>query len=295
MADRVERYEIDVEDVEYLRHGERPLFARVYKPRGDGPFPLVVDVHGGAWCRKDRTSDVATDDALAKSGAVAVALDFRMPPEAKYPASLIEINYGVRWCKAHATEFGSRSDKVALLGVSSGGHQALLTALRPTDPRYSSIRLQEAPELDAAVPCLVLCWPVVDPLRRYAHAQQLKRDGNKFGAQWAAAHDAFWAGEVEMAEGNPNLALERGEPVRMPSLLYLQGTADIAHPVVSREEFIARYRKAGGEVELHLFEGMGEAFITNDPTASESVRALEKIVEFVHRKLGRNASAAEAE
>ena len=80
MSAIAERYDIEVQDVEYLRHADKPLLARVYKPRGKGPFPLVVDVHGGAWCRKDRTSDVATDEALARSGAVAVALDFRMPP-----------------------------------------------------------------------------------------------------------------------------------------------------------------------------------------------------------------------
>ena len=285
MSETVERFEIDVEDVEYLRHAGQPLHARVYRPRGKGPFPLIVDVHGGAWCRKDRTSDVATDEALARSGAVAVALDFRMPPAAGYPASLMDINYAVRWCKAHAAEFASRSDKVALLGVSSGGHQALLTAMRPTDSRYASIPLPDAPRLDASVPCLVLCWPVVDPLARYFHARELRRGGNELGAQWTAAHEAFWASEAEMAEGNPKLALERGEPVRTPPVLYLQGTADIAHPVVSRQEFIASYRKAGGRVELHLFEGVGEAFITADPAAPQSVAAIEKIVEFVHREL----------
>src|SRR5215212_4877108 len=120
MPDTIQSYEIEVTDVEYLRHGDKPLLARVYQPRGEGPFPLIVDVHGGAWCRKDRMSDVTTDEALARSGAVAVSLDFRMPPEAKYPASLQDINYAVRWCKANAGKFGARADKVALLGVSSG-------------------------------------------------------------------------------------------------------------------------------------------------------------------------------
>ena len=62
------RYEIDVEDIEYFRHGDQPLLARVYKPRGTGPFPLIIDLHGGAWCKKDRTSDAGTDEPLAKSG-----------------------------------------------------------------------------------------------------------------------------------------------------------------------------------------------------------------------------------
>ena len=50
-------HEFDVQDVEYLRHGDKPLLARVFKPRGEGPFPAVVDLHGGAWCNGSRTTD----------------------------------------------------------------------------------------------------------------------------------------------------------------------------------------------------------------------------------------------
>jgi hypothetical protein len=42
-------YEFDVEDVEYLRHGDKPLLARVFRPRGEGPFAALVECHGGAW------------------------------------------------------------------------------------------------------------------------------------------------------------------------------------------------------------------------------------------------------
>jgi len=151
------RYEIDVEDVEYLRHGAKPLLARVYKPRGTGPFPLVIDLHGGAWCKKDRTSDAGTDEPLARSGVVVVALDFRMPPEAKYPASLQDINYAIRWCKARAEALKARPDRVGILGVSSGGHQAMLTAMRPHDSRYAALALDGQPDIAAAVQCVVLC------------------------------------------------------------------------------------------------------------------------------------------
>jgi fermentation-respiration switch protein FrsA (DUF1100 family) len=88
-----------------------------------------------------------------------------------------------------------------------------------------------------------------------------------------------------MAEGNPTLALERGESIERPPVLYLQGTADLAHPKASRDQFIASYRKAGGRVDLHLFEGVGEAFITNDPTSPQALDAVEKIIEFVHREM----------
>jgi len=41
-------YEFDVDDIEYLRHGDKPLLARVYKPRGEGAFPALVECHGGS-------------------------------------------------------------------------------------------------------------------------------------------------------------------------------------------------------------------------------------------------------
>ena len=278
------RYEIDVEDVEYIRHGNKPLLARIYKPRGTGPFPLIIDLHGGAWTKKDRMSDVATDEGLAKSGVTVVSLDFRMPPQAKYPASIADVNYAIRWCKARATELKTRPDRIGILGVSSGGHQAMLSAMRPNDPRYAALPGKAG--IDASVRCVVLCWPVIDPLGRYEYAKQKRDSGDaKHANEWITAHDQYWADEAEMAEGNPTRALERGEKVTMPPVLYLQGTADPAHPRPNLDRFVAAYRKAGGRVELHMFEGMSQAFISEDPTHPNSLAAIEKIIEFVHREI----------
>ena len=280
------RHEITVEDVEYLRHGDKPLLARVYKPRGTGPFPLIVDLHGGAWCGKDRTTDAGTDEPLAKSGVVVVSLDFRMPPDAGYPASLVDVNYAIRWCKARARALYTRPDLVGILGVSSGGHQAMLTAMRPRDPRYAALPVPSRRGIDASVRAAVLCWPVIDPLGRYQYARENQSGPlQKQADNWISCHDRYWKDEAAMAEGNPTLALERGEKIEMPPVLYLQGTVDIAHPAPNRDRFIANYRRAGGRVELHLFEGVGEAFITNDPTAPASLWAIDKIIEFVHREI----------
>ena len=62
------RCEIDVRDIEYRRHGGAALLARLYRPRGDGPFPALVEVHGGAWASGDRLNNAPLDAALAKSG-----------------------------------------------------------------------------------------------------------------------------------------------------------------------------------------------------------------------------------
>ncbi len=282
-------YAIDVTDIEYLRHGDKPLLARLYKPRGTGPFPIIVDLHGGAWCKKDRMADAGTDEPLAKSGVIVVALDFRMPPDAGYPASLADVNYAIRWCKAHAAEWNGRADRVGVLGVSSGGHQAMLAAMRPADMRYAALPLAGKSAVDAKVHCAVMCWPVIDPLGRYQYAKAAQKGNDeklkKSADEWVVCHDKYWGSEAAMTEGNPTLALERGEKTDLPPVLYLQGTADIAHPKPNRDQFIASYRKAGGRVDLHLFEGVGEAFITNDPTSQAARDAIERIVEFVHREM----------
>ena len=68
------------------------LGSRVFiNPKDTGPFPTIVDVHGGAWHNGDRTNNAGIDRALAAKGIVVAALDFRQPPEAGYPASICDI------------------------------------------------------------------------------------------------------------------------------------------------------------------------------------------------------------
>jgi acetyl esterase len=280
------RYEIDVTDVEYIRHGNKAFLARVYTPKGKGPFPLIIDIHGGAWTKKDRMADEGTDAPLAKTGVVVASLDFRMPPaDPGFPASMQDINYAVRWFKSRAAEFNVDPNRVGILGVSSGGHQAMLTAMRPNDVRFAA--LPGPAGVDASVKCAVMCWPVIDPLGRYEYAKGLLGgQHDKHAKNWIESHDLWWASLEAQAQDNPTRLLERGEKAQMPNVIYLQGTADLAHPVPNRERFIAAYRKAGGKVDLHLFEGVGEAFITNDPNSPQAKEAVEKIIEFVHRELG---------
>src|SRR5512138_768758 len=128
------RFEVEVKDVEYQQQAGKAWLARVYRPIGTGPFPTVVDVHGGAWNNGDRTNDTLINQALAASGILTVAIDFRQPPEAGYPASVQDMNLAIRWLKVHAAEYGG-TDKVGALGVSSGGHLVLLGGVRPRDAR----------------------------------------------------------------------------------------------------------------------------------------------------------------
>lgn len=282
-------YEVKVEDVEYIRHAGTPYLARLYRPQGTGPFPIMVELHGGAWCRSDRLGDKVIHEALAKSGVIVAALDWRQPPAAPYPASFQDIHYAIRWLKSKATELGGRADMVGSMGNSSGGHQAMLLAMRPFDPRYGALPAPAgAKGEDATVRAVIMCSPVIDPLGRYHYAKELKAKGQPYPPlvdEVLPCHDAYWQTEDAMAEGAPALALEKGEKMQLPPVLYLQGTEDIAHPRPQLDRFVAAYRKAGGVVDLELFDGEGQGFIMRKVGSPASNRALEMIAEFTHKQI----------
>jgi acetyl esterase/lipase len=290
-------HEIEVNDIEYLRHGDSPLLARIFKPRGTGPFPTIVELHGGAWCLGDRLQDTGINERLARAGIVVAALDFRLPPIASYPGSVTDINYGIRWVKARAGELATRPNMVCTFGISSGGHQAMLLGMRPRDSRYASIPLAGNSSIDATVRGVILGAPVIDPLGRYRYAKQLKESGKtypEFVDLVLPLHDKYWQTEDAMAEGSPVRALERGEKAELPPVLYIQDSRDIVHPRPQLERFVELYRKAGGQVDLELSEGAGDAFAPRnppaglrhlakvDPASPSAMRVVDKMVAFVH-------------
>jgi acetyl esterase/lipase len=282
MADAVAvpaRFEIEVRDLTYQQQDGAPLLARLYRPIAAGastpPFPALIDVHGGAWASGDRLNNAPLDEALAKSGIVVLAIDFRMPPLWRYPASIADVNLATRWLKTHAGEFGSRRELVGGLGTSSGGHQLLLSVLRPEEPRYAALPLDEAPAEDALLPYIVLCWPISDPLARY---RMVREKGN---TRLVEAHDAYWPSEAAMAEGNPQLIVAGGGPAALPPAIVVQGTGDDNVTPNMADRFAAAYHARGGRLALHKFAGQPHTFIMRDPAGEASRQATELIRDFV--------------
>jgi acetyl esterase len=269
-----------IEDVEYQRQGGRALLARLYRPAGAGPYPAVVQVHGGAWVNKDRTDNDFIARAFAESGILVASLDFRMPPEAPYPASLVDINLGIRWLKARARLYGSRPDWVGTMGTSSGGHQVLLAAMRPDDARYAALPLAEAAQIDARVAFVISAWGVLDPLLRYHLARQA---GN---AELVENHHAFWADEAAMSEGSPPAILDRGEKVVLPPALVFGGDKDEWVPLETMHRLVNGWKQAGGEVELQLYPGAGHGFMTGKPDAPYARPAIERMQAFIRKHTG---------
>ncbi len=79
------QYEVKSWDVEYRQDPVRTLMARIYQPQGTGPYPVLLDVHGGAWNAQDRGANALVDRQLAASGVLVVAIDLRLASEAPLP------------------------------------------------------------------------------------------------------------------------------------------------------------------------------------------------------------------
>jgi acetyl esterase/lipase len=264
-----------IEDLPYAETGEGPLLARLYRPHGAGPFPAVVDIHGGAWTSGDRTQNVAFAAPLAAAGILVASLDFRMPPAKRYPEAVADINLGIRWLKSRADAFHIRNGSVGGFGTSSGGHQILLAAMRPDDPRYAALPLPGFPEIDARLDFVISGWGVLEPRLRYRLARER---GNQ---HFLDAHHAYWGDEVAMAEGSPPLILERGETAALPPALVFQGTDDEWVPMATTQAFAAAWRKAGGEMQLELLPGARHSFFREDQNGANARKAIAVTRDFI--------------
>jgi len=267
---------LEVFEVPFRRTARgRQLVARVYQPLGAGPFPALLDLHGGAWNNKDRFANETMDRAVAASGVLVAAIDLTLAPEAPYPASVQDANYGVRWLKWKAAEWGGDASSVGILGSSTGGHVAQLVGMRPADTRYGAIALPEAPQLDASVRYVATRSPISDPYTRFLQAEKMKR------AEMMQSTRTYWQPWEAIHEGNPQEMLQRGEKVSLPPMLIMQGALDDNVLPAFQEKFAAAYRAAGGECRLELFEGCGHLWI--DTPGPQTDRAHAMVKQFIAR------------
>lgn len=264
MYDPKAKLEVDVSEVPFRRNSAgRQLMARVYQPRGKGPFPVLLDLHGGAWYRKDRTANEPMDRAVAASGMLVVAIDMTLAGEAPYPASVDDARRGVRWLKETAREWNGDAAKLGILGSSSGGHIAQLIAMRP------------AP--GASVAYVATRSPISDPYARFQQAEKTKRE------HLITASKTYFQPWETIFEGNPQKILDRREATALPPMLIMQGGLDENVLPALQEKFAASYRAAGGDCELHVFEGCEHEWVAQPGPQTERAHAMAKA--FIARHL----------
>jgi acetyl esterase len=272
------KVELAVSEVELRRNSAgRVLMARIYQPKGSGPFPTVLDLHGGAWNGKNRLAEEPMDRALAASGLLVVAVDMTLAPEAPYPACVQDANFAVRWLKANAATWSGDTSKIGVYASSSGGHVAELLAMRPRDPRYNSIALAAAPNVDATIAYVAMRSPISSTFARFENAE---RRGN---ANMMKNNKVFFNPWETIHESNPLEILERGEKVNLVPYLIMQGALDDNMLPEAQEKFVSAYKSAGGACDYQLFANSVHEWVAEPGPQTDKARETVKL--FIARQL----------
>ncbi len=124
-------------DVTYTTGASGPLRADVYIPRGDGPFPGIVFIHGGGWKDGNRNQMLPLIKALAEDGFVGFTIEYDVDP-VHFPASFHESLAAVAFFRAHAAEYRLDAARIAVAGSSAGGELAALVALDPEEAAFDN-------------------------------------------------------------------------------------------------------------------------------------------------------------
>ena len=275
------KFELKVSEVEYRRTAQgRSLMARIYQPLGARPFPVVLDLHGGAWNFKDRHAEEPFDRALASAGALVVAVDLTLAPEAPYPASVQDANYAVRWLKAKAGASNGDASRFGVFGSSSGGHVAELLAMRPHDDRYNALPFQENPAVDATVDYVLTRSPISNTFARFQNAQAMKN------AAMVRFNEAFFIPWETIREANPQEILDRREVIALKPLLIMQGGLDDNVRPAEQTRFVETYRAAGGSCDYTIFEGCEHEWVATPGPQADQAHQIAKAFIARHMNAG---------
>ena len=249
--------------------GEIPI--RLYYPKGDPPFAVVVYFHGGGWVIGDLDSHHALCHALSKSsGCLVVAVDYRLAPENRYPAAVEDAYAAICWVADNAEGIQADARRIAVGGDSAGGTQATVAAMMARDYGKPNIALQ------------VLIYPITDhnfDTPSYLHnadGYMLTRDL----MMWFWSH---YLADENLADDPYVSPLRAVNLTDLPQALLL--TAEYDPLCDEGEEYARRLQEAGVKVKLTRYEGMIHGFIRMTSRLDKARQALDEVAETLRRIL----------
>lgn len=240
-------------------------------------------VHGGAWSRGDRHAPAVLCELLAAAGFAVLSLDFRDGRQARHPCAVQDVAAGVRYARANAPALGVDAHAVGLIGSSSGGHLALVAALRPDAPEHRGTLVRvgtawEDADVSAQVAAVAALWPVSDPAARFDYARRQGRE------DLVAGHRRYFRDQAQMAQASVPRLLREGETERLPPLLLAQPGADANVPQPMTLDLVREYQAAGGALHYLFYPGLPHGFAYEASAATASLG--EEVATFFRRQLG---------
>jgi len=236
---------------------------RFYRP--DGADGVVVFLHGGGFVFGDLETHDAQSRRLAnRTGRAVLTVDYRRPPEHRFPSAPDDVDTAVAWLLTHATELAVDPARVVALGDSAGGNLALVAALR--NPRVFA--------------ATVLVYPFLDPRTGSA---SYRSEAGGLGVEEARWFWEQYAGPVgdltdpDLAPlGSPHLAV-------LPPSLVVVAEHD---PLVDEDVELARLLEAAGvATTLSTYPGMVHGFWTHPEQFDAAEESLAEIAAWLQRRL----------
>jgi acetyl esterase len=252
--------------------GEIPL--RIFIPEGPAPLPVLVYFHGGGWVIGGLdTHDVPCRELANRAGCIIVSVDYRLAPENKFPAAPEDCYAATGWVAENAASIGADPTRLAIGGDSAGGNLAAVVALMARDRGGPSIVHQ------------LLIYPATD----VAQDTPSYRD-NAEGYLLSAADMAwFWNHYLARPGDGEN---SYASPLRAQSLRGLPPahviTAELDPLRDEGEQYAARLKEAGVEVELRRYDGMIHGFFGLGAVLDQGKQAMEESASQLRRRFARS-------
>lgn len=250
--------------------GYRALELDLWVPTGDGPVPVVVWVHGGAWMVGHRHGfppalhDGQLVDALLAAGLAVASIEYRLAREAAFPAQLHDAQAAVRWLRHHAGELGLDADRVGIGGESAGGHLAALVAFAAGRPDLQGTHGVAGPSTEVAA---LVDWFGVSDLDAMPEFEVPPEVAARL-----APEDLVAPGDVLLAGVDPALrAVSSPLPLvgpGAPPTLLVHGDADRVVPLEQSVRLHDALQAAGASSRLVVVPGADHGFTgATDPVA----------------------------
>lgn len=241
-----------IRDLEYAKAGQKSLQLDIYVPeKTDGPRPLVVWIHGGAWRAGNR--DRCPAARLVPRGYVAASITYRLSQEAIFPAQIHDCKAAIRWLRANAEKYGIDPDRIGVWGSSAGGH---LVALLGTSGDVKELE-GELGNLNQSSRVQAVCdfFGPTDFTKMDAAGSQMNHDAPK-SPESLLVGGAIQENPEKVARANPITYVSKDDP----PFLIMHGDKDPLVPHNQSELLEAALKKAGVDVTFHTVKGAGHGF-----------------------------------
>ena len=255
-------------DVTYTTGAQGPLKADVYIPKGAGPFPGIVYIHGGGWKNGDRNQMVKLIKALAEEGYVGFTIEYDVDP-VHFPASFHQSLDAVKFFRTHAAEYRLDPARVGVAGSSAGGELAALVALDPEAAPFDRAPTEAETKAgdQARIQAAVILNGVLDLTRQDETASTSVADylGGKCSAMPRECKDA-----------SPQFHVHEGAP----SFYVGHGTVDQSVPYAEAVAFTDALKAANVPMQFFQAEGGKHTFWADPRFYEGNLEAIEKFLDF---------------